>query len=294
MSKRDPRGCSRCIRCQSRCSDQRGSHRAGVGISALYPRYDGKEDLLRQLCIDELTPFGLIAEAALADEHERWTVFAEFMGRAVEADASSLTPKSRWQVGPDRGVGLIVRSDQRNDQDRVRWGKGRSSAGDRSTRPSSHLGTALCNRLRRSRSIGGAAKSLSGDHARRASGRGGRQASWCSSDMGGDEQSLVDAVMTLPVKYRVHPSNIESHSDSQARAQTRRVLSRRLLNRTFLERQMLVPPKWNDSFGRRWPVAGDAIPDSHLPYFGLWARLQGFRTGFWPAFSGIGAWCVSP
>lgn len=67
------------------------AERAGVGISALYKRYAGKEDLLRTLCRDGLARFVAETEAALADEREPWTVFADYMGRLVAADTSSLT-----------------------------------------------------------------------------------------------------------------------------------------------------------------------------------------------------------
>jgi AcrR family transcriptional regulator len=64
---------------------------AGVGISALYRRYPGKEDLLRTLAGDGLQRFIDELETALADERDPWTAFAEFMRRAVDADTSSLT-----------------------------------------------------------------------------------------------------------------------------------------------------------------------------------------------------------
>src|SRR2546423_1938241 len=51
------------------------AERAGVGISALYRRYAGKEDLLRRLCHDGLRRF--IAEAEAADaEPDGWAAFA--------------------------------------------------------------------------------------------------------------------------------------------------------------------------------------------------------------------------
>jgi AcrR family transcriptional regulator len=64
---------------------------AGVGISALYRRYPGKEDLLRTLAGDGLQRFIDELETALADERDPWTALAEFMRRAVDADTSSLT-----------------------------------------------------------------------------------------------------------------------------------------------------------------------------------------------------------
>jgi AcrR family transcriptional regulator len=64
---------------------------AGVGISALYSRYGSKEELLRKLCNDGLQRFVDETEAALSDERETWTVFADYMRRLVDADTSSLT-----------------------------------------------------------------------------------------------------------------------------------------------------------------------------------------------------------
>ena len=65
--------------------------RAGVGISALYKRYESKEDLLRTLCGNGLQRFIDETEAALADDREPWTVFSDYMRRLVDADTSSLT-----------------------------------------------------------------------------------------------------------------------------------------------------------------------------------------------------------
>jgi AcrR family transcriptional regulator len=64
---------------------------AGVGISALYTRYGSKEELLRKLCLDGLTVFVQETEAALADERDDWTAFADYMRRLVDADTSSMT-----------------------------------------------------------------------------------------------------------------------------------------------------------------------------------------------------------
>ncbi len=74
------------------------AERAGVGISALYRRYAGKEDLLRTLCHDGLRQFIAEAEAALASvsasasaEPGGWEAFAGFLRRIVDADVHSLT-----------------------------------------------------------------------------------------------------------------------------------------------------------------------------------------------------------
>ena len=69
------------------------AERAGVGISALYRRYAGKEDLLRRLCHDGLRRFLAEAEAALerGGEVDGWTALAGFLEAVVVADVHSLT-----------------------------------------------------------------------------------------------------------------------------------------------------------------------------------------------------------
>jgi AcrR family transcriptional regulator len=66
------------------------AQRAGVGISALYRRYQGKEDLLRQLCHDGLRQFLAIAQQARANLDD-WAAFAAFLTGVVDADVHSLT-----------------------------------------------------------------------------------------------------------------------------------------------------------------------------------------------------------
>src|SRR3954454_3250114 len=66
------------------------AERAGVGISALYRRYAGKEDLLRRLCHDGLRRFVAEAEAAAGDE-DGWAALAGFLERVVVADVHALT-----------------------------------------------------------------------------------------------------------------------------------------------------------------------------------------------------------
>ncbi|MBB4936258.1 AcrR family transcriptional regulator [Streptosporangium album] len=77
------------------------AERAGVGISALYRRYAGKEDLLRRLCSDGLKTFTAEAEAALAEEGDPWSAFAGFMRRVVDADVHSLTINLAGTFTPD-------------------------------------------------------------------------------------------------------------------------------------------------------------------------------------------------
>ncbi|MGK5444820.1 TetR/AcrR family transcriptional regulator [Micromonospora sp. URMC 105] len=66
------------------------AERAGVGISALYRRYAGKEDLLRKLCHDGLRRYIEAAEEAAGDPDD-WAAFAGFLERVVDADVHSLT-----------------------------------------------------------------------------------------------------------------------------------------------------------------------------------------------------------
>jgi AcrR family transcriptional regulator len=64
---------------------------ARVGMSALYRRYPSKQDLLRHLAGDGLRRYLTEVQAALADDRDPWTAFAEFMRRIVDADTHSLT-----------------------------------------------------------------------------------------------------------------------------------------------------------------------------------------------------------
>src|SRR3954469_14002053 len=65
---------------------------AGVGISALYRRFAGKEDLLRELCGAGLQTYLDAIQAAVDDtEGDPWDVFVTFMTRAVDSDTTSLT-----------------------------------------------------------------------------------------------------------------------------------------------------------------------------------------------------------
>ena len=87
---------------------------AGVGISALYTRYASKEDLLRHLCSDGLRRLALLADEALADERDHWTVFAEFMRRVVAADISSLALSLAGKFRPSPELSALAA--QTNDK----------------------------------------------------------------------------------------------------------------------------------------------------------------------------------
>ena len=67
---------------------------AGVGISALYRRYAGKEELLQTLCADGLRRYVDVAESALRDgagPADPWESFAGFIRGIIDADVHSLT-----------------------------------------------------------------------------------------------------------------------------------------------------------------------------------------------------------
>jgi AcrR family transcriptional regulator len=67
------------------------AERAGVGMSALYRRYPGKEDLLRRLCHDGLRRFNAEAESAASAHTDGWAALEAFLAGVVEADVHSLT-----------------------------------------------------------------------------------------------------------------------------------------------------------------------------------------------------------
>jgi len=91
--------------------------RADVGISALYRRWPGKEDLLRQLCRDGLRTYLAEADAALANDGDAWEAFATFLGRIVDADVHSLTVRLAGTFTPTAEmVADAARSGELNEQ----------------------------------------------------------------------------------------------------------------------------------------------------------------------------------
>jgi AcrR family transcriptional regulator len=67
--------------------------KAGVGISALYRRYPGKEQLLQKLCADGLHTFISIAERHADAKPDPYTALKEFVRGIVDADVHALTVK---------------------------------------------------------------------------------------------------------------------------------------------------------------------------------------------------------
>jgi AcrR family transcriptional regulator len=75
---------------------------AGVGISALYLRYRGKEKLLGRLCSEGLQRYIAETEAALADPGDVWVAYASFMRRIVEANTHSLVLRLAGTFKPNK------------------------------------------------------------------------------------------------------------------------------------------------------------------------------------------------
>jgi AcrR family transcriptional regulator len=89
--------------------------RAGVGISALYRRYASKEDLLRQVARDGLQQYLDEAEAAVADDRDPWTSFADFMARLLEAQTVAITMNLAGMFAPnDELIAMAMRSAELN------------------------------------------------------------------------------------------------------------------------------------------------------------------------------------
>ena len=67
--------------------------RAGVGMSALYRRYPSKEDLLRALARDGLMRYIAELEAALADDRDPWSVYADCLTRILDSGSQALAQR---------------------------------------------------------------------------------------------------------------------------------------------------------------------------------------------------------
>jgi AcrR family transcriptional regulator len=72
--------------------------RAGVGISALYRRYAGKDDLVRAIVGEGLARY--IEEVSRALEGDPWESFTAFMERVVDADLHSMTARLAGTFAP--------------------------------------------------------------------------------------------------------------------------------------------------------------------------------------------------
>jgi AcrR family transcriptional regulator len=96
---------------------------AGVGMSALYRRYAGKEALLRKLCGDGLQLYIDIAAAALEDEDgDQLLVFETFMREIVQADTHTLTIKLAGSFRPTAELGRKAHAaEELNERLVARW-----------------------------------------------------------------------------------------------------------------------------------------------------------------------------
>lgn len=81
---------------------------AGVGISALYRRYAGKEVLLQTLCAAGLRRYIEVAEEALAADVGAWEAFAGFLTGIVESDVHSLTVRLAGTFTPTEELGELA------------------------------------------------------------------------------------------------------------------------------------------------------------------------------------------
>jgi AcrR family transcriptional regulator len=76
------------------------AERAGVGVSALYRRYESKDRLLQTLCADGLRRFIEIAHAALDDKRDAADALDMFVSGIVESDVHSLTVQLAGKFPP--------------------------------------------------------------------------------------------------------------------------------------------------------------------------------------------------
>src|ERR1700722_2527570 len=84
--------------------------KAGVGISALYRRYDGKEDLLRALARDALTRYlGDLQEALADDDGDPWTVYCNCLMRIVDGRSQALAQRLAGTFTPTPDLGDLAR-----------------------------------------------------------------------------------------------------------------------------------------------------------------------------------------
>ena len=90
--------------------------RAGVGIGALYRRYESKEELIRVLCLHGLRDYVAVAERAVAIE-DPWESFVFLLEGLVEASVHSLTIRLAGLFTPTDDFSPLVQAAERlNEQ----------------------------------------------------------------------------------------------------------------------------------------------------------------------------------
>jgi AcrR family transcriptional regulator len=83
--------------------------RAKVGISALYRRYPSKEDLLRAVARDGLVRYIAELEAALADNRDPWTVYADCLTRILDGGSQALAQRLAGTFTPTPDLSALAR-----------------------------------------------------------------------------------------------------------------------------------------------------------------------------------------
>jgi AcrR family transcriptional regulator len=81
---------------------------AGVGISALYRRYESKEGLLRALAHDGLTRYIADLRTALDDDGDAWQVFADCLHRVVDGQSQALAQRLAGTFRPTAELGRLA------------------------------------------------------------------------------------------------------------------------------------------------------------------------------------------
>lgn len=69
------------------------AHLAGVGMGALYRRYESKEALLATLCAEGQRVYIACAEAALASKAAPWDAYVDFLREIVAKDTHALSSR---------------------------------------------------------------------------------------------------------------------------------------------------------------------------------------------------------
>jgi AcrR family transcriptional regulator len=92
------------------------AERAGVGIGALYRRYESKEELMRVLCRLGLRDYIAVAERAAAIE-DPWESFVALMEGLVEASVHSLTIRLAGRFTPSDDFAPLVQTAARLNEE---------------------------------------------------------------------------------------------------------------------------------------------------------------------------------
>jgi AcrR family transcriptional regulator len=81
---------------------------AGVGISALYSRYQNKDGLLRALATDALERYVVIHERALAARGDAWTIYVTALGELLDSGSQALAQRLAGTFVPTAAMGELA------------------------------------------------------------------------------------------------------------------------------------------------------------------------------------------